>query len=570
VILKEVEEPSFTCESIQSKKEKSFSSLTLELAKFIAEYYVCSLGEALALFTPLHVKVFEPKELLHVKINLSTLQQKALDFIDSHEKSLLFGKTGSGKTEIYIKAIEKVLNENKSAILLLPEIGLSPQMKKRLKSYFGEAVAIWHSKITKKAKENIIKEIEEGKVRLIAGTRSALFLPLHDIGLIVVDEEHDDSYKSNSRPRYNAKDLAHLFAKKYNAKLILGSATPSLGSFKNSPFFKLDETFHKTQKTITYENNHNELTESLISKINTYIKQKKQVVIFLPTRANFKYISCQSCGSNVLCPFCSVGMSLHSEKNALKCHYCNYMQRIPQVCPECGCEDIEAKRIGTSEVVLRLKEVFKESIIEKFDRDEITTENKLKNKLQRFNASEIDILVGTQMLAKGHDYHNVGLSVVMGIDTLLNMPDFRAREKAIALAIQIAGRAGRSGEGEVYIQTRNQEIFERYMRDYELFMQEELAFRQELYPPFKKLLKVLVSHKNDTKASEILSHVEKLTHNFKSIEVVGYGKADVEKIAGKYRYNMLLRSSETKALLQFAHMAKKLQVEIDIDPLSFS
>lgn len=443
-------------------------------------------------------------------------------------------------------------------------------MKKRLKNYFGDAVAIWHSKISKKAKENIIQEIEETKVRVVAGTRSALFLPLERVGLIVVDEEHDDSYKSNSRPRYNAKDLAHLFAKKYNAKLILGSATPSLGSFKNTPYFKLDETFYKTDKKVTYENNHNELSSPLLEKIDWYIKRQKQVVIFLPTRGNFKYISCQNCGVNILCPFCSVSLSLHSEKNALKCHYCNYTERIPKACPECGCEELEAKRIGTSEVVLRLQEVFTKSVIEKFDKDEITTENKLKNKLSRFNNEEIDILVGTQMLAKGHDYHNVGLSVVMGIDTLLNMPDFRSREKALSLAIQIAGRAGRSGDGEVYIQTRNQELFEKYLTDYERFMSDELAFRKELYPPFKKLVKVLVSHANEVKASEILLHVEKLTHSFPTIEVVGYGKADIEKIAGKYRYNMLLRSNDIKALLQFSHTAKKFPIEIDVDPLSFS
>lgn len=493
-----------------------------------------------------------------------------MEFIKTHEKTLLFGDTGSGKTEVYIKAIQMCLNEGKSAILLMPEIGLTPQMKKRLKSHFGSLVAIWHSKITRKAKETIIEEIEEGKVRIIAGTRSALFLPLSDVGLIVVDEEHDDSYKSNSRPRYNAKDLAHLFAKKYSAKLILGSATPSASSFKNTPYFRLDETFHKSSKKITYEDAHNELSEALFSKIYTYLEQKKQIVVFLPTRANFKYIACRDCGQNVLCPFCSVGMSLHSAKNALVCHYCNYTQRIPKVCPECSCEDIIAKRIGTAEVVKRLQESFPNAVIEKFDRDEITTQNKLKDKLKRFNENSIDILVGTQMLAKGHDYHNVGLSVVMGIDTILNIPDFRSRERALSLIIQIAGRSGRSGKGEVYIQSKNSELWKKYISDYEVFLREELAFREELYPPFKKLLKVLVAHKKDEKASAIMEEIKKLTCKFPTLEVVGYGKAEVEKIAGKYRYNMLLRSNDIKALLQFAHSAKKFPVEIDVDPLSFS
>ncbi|MBE0490736.1 MAG: primosomal protein N' [Sulfurospirillum sp.] len=570
VVLSLVDKPSFTCEQICANEGKSFLHVSLEIASFISEYYVCSLGEALGLFTPLLHTNPKPQTLPALAIELSSKQEAAFAFIQSHEKTLLFGDTGSGKTEVYIKSIHKCLQEGKNAILLMPEIGLTPQMKKRLKSHFGVFVAIWHSRITKSAKEKIIQDIEGGKVRIIAGTRSALFLPLERVGLIVVDEEHDDSYKSNANPRYNAKDLAHLFAKKYTAKLILGSATPSVGSYKNTPHFRLDETFHASSKKIVYEDMHNELSPSLLAKVEQYLEAKKQIIIFLPTRANFKYIACRECGENILCPHCSVGMSLHSDKNALVCHYCHFTQPIPKACPSCGCKEIEAKRIGTAEVVLQLKERFGDARIEKFDKDAITTHKKLNDTLKKLNENSIDILVGTQMLAKGHDYPNIALSIVMGIDTLLNIPDFRSREKALALIIQIAGRAGRNGEGEVYIQSKNATLWSKYIGNYELFLQEELAFRKELYPPFKKLMRILVSHKKEQKAQDILEQIKANAMKFPSVEVVGYGKADIAMIAGKYRYNILLRSSDTKALLQYAHLAKRYPVQIDVDPLSFS
>ena len=452
----------------------------------------------------------------------------------------------------------------------MPEIGLTPQMKKRLKKVFGDMVVIWHSKVSKKAKEKILEDIRNGVVRLIAGTRSALFLPVSNLGLIVVDEEHDDSYKSNQRPRYNAKDLALLFAKRAEARIVLGSATPSLGSYKNLPKFRLRGTYFESEKRFIYENSTVGLTLQMLNVIKEHLDKKEQIIIFLPTRANFKYITCADCGSNITCPYCSVGMSLHVKKNALICHYCNFSQRIPEICPTCKGENLHSNRIGTAEVVLRLGEEFKDKVIGKFDRDEVRTTKQLNTLLKDFNDKKIDILVGTQMLSKGHDYHSIGLSVIMGIDAILNMPDFRARERAISLTHQIAGRSGRSGEGEVYIQTQNVDLIKKFMSDYEDFLIDEMQHRKEIYPPFIKLLKVLVSHKKDEKASEIINEVEKLTHNFPKLEVVGYGRAGIEKIASKYRYNMLLRSTDTQELLKFAHRCKALHVEIDIDPLSFS
>ena len=571
VVTEKTKKPDFKCLEVLHVEDRYFDEEMLLLAKFISDYYVCSLGEALNLFVPYSKESEYKEKKIQTGITLSENQQKAFEFIKSHNKSLLFGDTGSGKTEIYIKLIEEVVNDGKMALLLMPEISLTPQMRNRLKKVFGSLVGIWHSKVTKKKKEEILEGISKGDIKIIAGTRSSLFLPFKNLAQIIVDEEHDEAYKSNSRPRYNAKDLALILAKRKKAKIVLASATPTLGSYIKLPIFRLKGTFFKSSKKFIYEDSLSELNENILKKIDEHLSKNSQVMVFLPTRANFKYLTCSSCGGSVTCPFCSVGMSLHVAKNAVVCHYCNYTSRIPTVCESCGSEDIRAIRIGTAEVTRVLQERFPNKVIKKFDRDEISTNKKLNSVLKEFNDGLIDVLVGTQMLSKGHDYHKVSLSVIMGLDSILNMNDFRARERAMALLLQVAGRAGRSGEAEVYIQSKNCDFFKSFIGDYEEFIKDELEFRKELYPPYTKLLKILISHKYAKKAEEILEEVLKISQNFKNIEVIGSGRANIEKIANKYRYNILIRSNDTKELLRFAHSSKHLlHVEIDIDPLSFS
>ncbi|KFL33968.1 MULTISPECIES: primosomal protein N' [unclassified Sulfurospirillum] len=570
VVVASVKKPSFECASILFTCKTFYPHKTLELARFIAEYYVCSLGEALNLFVPHSPNALHVNEKNTTDITLSTEQEKAYDFIQVHPTSLLFGDTGSGKTEIYMKLFEQTINEGKQAIFLLPEIGLTPQMKNRLKHHFGKHVAIWHSKITAKKKEQILSDIHEGKISIIAGTRSALFLPLQHLGLIVVDEEHDESYKSGNRPRYNAKDLALLFGQKLGCKVLLGSATPTLTSFYKVPTFRLKGTFFESQSYIMYDDGEHGLSFKMTQAIQKALNAHKQVIVFLPTRANFKYITCKQCGANVECPFCSVGMSIHHNMNALKCHYCNYTEVIPKACPKCGCEEIVATRMGTAEVSQKLTEHFHEHVVQQFDRDEVRTEKKLSEILSDFNEHKIDIMVGTQMLSKGHDYHGVGLAVILGVDALLGMSDFRSREKTLALVLQIAGRAGRKGYGEVLIQSKNSEFFKQYLGDFEQFLKDELVFRKGLYPPFKKMLRLMSAHVKDEKAKELIDKVALIAQRFPQVEVVGFGKANIAKIANKYRYELLARSDSSKALLELAHAVKLLHVEADIDPLSFS
>ncbi len=570
VVLKEVPKPPFECKKIDSGTDFYIPLPRMEIARFISSYYFCSIGEALALFVPFEKRYrqIEPRPLAVADgAVLSEKQKEALDFLTSRQKALLFGDTGSGKTEIYMELIAKTISKGKNAIFLMPEISLTPQMEKRLKSRFKEGVAIWHSKISKKRKKEILSKIGSGEIRVVAGPRSALFLPISRLGLIVVDEEHDDSYKSNSRPRYNAKDMAIYFAEKLGAKVVLGSATPSLSSYFKLDRFRLKGGYGFKGRRFLWDDRVFDISDTVFEKIEQTLKSKKQAIIFLPTRGNFKYLICHECASSVKCPYCDVGMSLHLDRNALMCHYCNFATKIPKVCPECGCDELRANRIGTSEVVSILRDRFKEAVIEKFDRDEITTHAKLLNKLKRFSQKKIDILVGTQMLSKGHDYPDVALSVVLGIDYLLNMPDFRARERAVSTLIQIAGRSGRKGFSEVIVQTKNKDLFREYL-DYEKFLIEEASFRKGIYPPFVSMAAVNFSHKNSEIAKANMETVLERLKEFKEIEIMGHGPAPIEKIASKYRFQILLRSSLRTSLLKALHSCVGDLGEVDMDPVS--
>ncbi|AXX86866.1 primosomal protein N' [Malaciobacter marinus] len=569
VVLKKVEKPTFKCVDIQELTQEYYNLQMLETSKFISTYYVCSIGEALSSYSPFNEELEEDfdEKSFDSNIKLSKKQEEAFIFLKEKKQALLFANTGSGKTEVYIKTIEKHLNEQKQAVLLMPEISLTPQMQKRLEKVFHTSVAIWHSKVTKKKKKEIIQALLSGKIRLIAGARSSLFLPFKNLGVIVVDEEHDESYKSDSKPRFQTKDLAIYLSKKYDIQLILGSATPSASSFNKIPYYRLKETFFETKRAIEFDDSDANLSPKTIQKINKTLQENKQVIVFLPTRANFKYQICTSCGKSVECPYCSVSMSLHKNDLALKCHYCGYAQQIPQTCPSCNTGIIHNLRVGTAQIEEELNNLFPNKVIKRFDRDEIKTDTKLKAVLNDFNNNKIDILVGTQMLSKGHDYHNVKLAVVLGIDSVLNMNSYKAREKALSLLIQIAGRSGRKGEGEVIVQTKNQEFFEYFFTqaDYKEFLEEELEFREELYPPYVKMARILFAHANGLKVKDELDKYVNILKQNNSIEVVGFGQCAIFKLANKYRYEVIIRSKSIKAILTALHGINSTMATIDMD-----
>ena len=570
VILKEVKEPSFKTNEIISKETLYYKNWQLEIANFIKNYYFSSIGEAIGLFTPFSKKIANIERIDTKELPiLSNIQKDAYDKIKQKDLSLLFGVTGSGKTEIYIHLISDILKENKSAILLMPEIALTPQITKRLEKVFGECVASWHSKLTKKKRQETIEKIYNGQIKVVIGARSALFLPMQNLGLIIVDEEHDDSYKAHSRPRYNAKDLTIYMGKKLNIKVLLGSATPLASSYKKYPVVRLKKPYKEAKKEFKFILGE-EINFTILKEINSRIKQNEQALIFVPTRANFKYLICSSCGKAQTCPYCSIGMSIHSKKHLLQCHYCSYTQQIPTTCHYCHQEALTTQRVGTAEVVELIKNEIKDAKIEQFDKDTITTANKLYKALLRVQNRESNIIVGTQMLSKGHDYPEITLSVITGLDYTVGMGDYRAKERAIALLHQIAGRSGRAKDALILIQTSQPDFFKPYLKDYEEFLKEELIFREPLYPPYANLARVLISNKDYQKAYTTLQDAIIKLQQVKSIEIVGAGAAPIEKIANKWRFNILLRSTKRTSLLKALYLIKNKNIEIDIDPVDFS
>ncbi len=590
IVLGEVESPKFKCVEAH-KSEFAFSANQAILGHFIANYYCVHYGVAFGIFTPYRESAGVesggdsgdsdskktadsaqnppiPQNLTFETPTLSQNQQSALDFILCHDKTLLFGDTGSGKTEIYINAIAQTLMHGQCVLFLMPEIALTPQMERRLKRVFGELVCIWHSKVSKKKKDEILSRLDS--VKIIAGARSALFLPLKNVGLIIIDEEHDDAYKSNASPRYNSRDLAIFLAQKRGIRLILGSATPSINSYynftKENAVFRLRGSFFEGKKRIIFDKSTENLPENLLAKIDSTLKRQKQVIIFVPVRGNFKVLQCENCGSGVKCKHCSINLSLHTRKNALICHYCGYAEPFfanRTKCKVCDCADFRARKVGTQEIYKLLREKFERIAI--FDRDEIKSDSALRRVLSDFNNAKIDILIGTQMISKGHDYPNVELVAILGIDNLLNSSDFRAYERSVSLLVQVAGRCGRKNDGEVFIQTKNEAFFTRFLGDYETFLTYELANRVDLYPPFMRIALVCAQNRDESTALGILQNAKKIVES-QNVEIIGLNKAPIERIGGLWRYFLLLRAQSAKALVTALHAIKDMPLTIDIDP----
>jgi len=587
IVLKEVEKPEgFETSEVLEVLDNYYSSIQIDIAKFISSYYFSSLGEALALFMPFRSQPEVGnadengiKSVMHRHSQpqvgnenlptLSTDQQKAYEFLLEKDRALLFGVTGSGKTEVFIRLMAKSIEEGKQCVFLMPEISLTPQMQTRLEKYFGKRVVMWHSKLTKKQKEKHLEAIYAGEVEIVAGARSALFTPLENLGLIIVDEEHDDSYKAMMKPRYHARDMAVYMGVKMGAKVVLASATPSLGSYHKYDVVRLLKPFIETKKAYHFVEGTS-LTNAMIKRIDENFKAGEQSLLFVPTRGNFKYLYCKKCGVTHLCPYCSVGMALHRKVRHLKCHYCNYTEAIRTVCTHCGHEPLQSERMGTQEVKEMVEHGIPDMQVEQFDRDSITTATKLKNALKRFEEKESHLLLGTQMLSKGHDYANITLSVILGMDYMLGLGDYRARERAMSLLIQIAGRSGRAKSADVIVQSANADFFNMYINDYEAFLKDEMFFVEDMYPPFVSLARILISHVKEEKAGKItLDTVTKLKA-FEGVEIVGHGKAPIERIANKFRFNILLRCDKRSTLLKALHQVNTPLIEIDMDPVEFS
>ena len=502
---------------------------------------------------------------------LSPDQSNAVDRIkvfiekESFSTFLLYGVTSSGKTEVYLRAIEDVMKKGKSAIVLLPEISLTTQLIERFKMRFGGNCAIIHSRLTAKERLNEWQRIRQG-CPVVVGARSALFSPVKNLGLIVIDEEQSSSYKQENDPRYNARDTAVMRAKMEKAIVILGSATPSLESFHNSQIKKYErlELPARVQKSrlpdveivdMRSEKEAKIFSQKLIKAIEETVKAGYQVILLMNRRGFSNYIQCYDCGFIPGCPNCDITLTFHSSDKRLRCHYCGFSIPAPSVCPKCKGERIKFSGFGTQQVEKEVLRIFPEIRVLRMDTD--TTKKRLSHQemLSLFAEKKIDCLVGTQMISKGLHFPNVTLVGVISADIFLSLPDFRAAEKTFSLLTQVAGRSGRGdAPGRVVIQTYNPghyAIQTAVHQDYSLFFQKEMGYRRELlYPPFSRLLSLILRGKDEEKVgknAERLSEVL-LANNKEGVHILGPAPYYISKIKNNYLYQVILKTPDYKRL----------------------
>jgi primosomal protein N' (replication factor Y) len=535
---------------------------------------------------------------------LNPAQQAAYDAIQSaiaareFRAFLLYGVTGSGKTEIYLNAIQAVVTQGRGALLLVPEIALTPAMAGQFFSRFGDRVAILHSAFTDVERSEQWRRIRSGSASVVVGTRSGVFAPVRNLGLIVVDEEHDGSYKQEETPRYNGRDVALVRAQAAHACVVLGSATPSLESRYNAERGKytlltlpgrieerpmpavslvdMRQEFLETRQQATF-------SRKLVDAIGQRLENGEQTIILLNRRGFSSFVACRACGERVQCVNCSVTLTFHKRDRRLLCHYCGYAEKVPSVCPKCSSDHVYFLGVGSERVEEELHRAFPAARIARLDRDTVTGKRQYETILDGFREGSFDILVGTQMIAKGHDIPNVTLVGVVSADVGLGMPDFRAAERTFQLLTQVAGRAGRGSlPGIVLIQTINPDHYAVRMaaaQDYNTFYEKELAFRRAMsYPPFTAMANVLVRSDKKELALRMAGELGMLlTPPPEKLRVMGPAEAPVPRLKAEYRYQLLIKSASRialNALLQkmraFAldHKWPATALVIDVDPLS--
>ncbi|MFA5323867.1 MAG: primosomal protein N' [Smithella sp.] len=514
---------------------------------------------------------------------------------------MLHGVTGSGKTEIYLKAIEKVLTGGASAIYLVPEIALTPQLISRVAGRFNEQqIAVLHSGIAESVRYDQWRQIKRGLINLVIGTRSALFAPLPDLKLIIVDEEHDASYKQDERLCYHARDLAVLKAKMASAVVITGSATPSVRTFFNAqtkkyrhlelsqrvddrPMPEVEIIDMKAQQEKTGKTPI--ISDALIEGIKETLGKKEQVLLFLNKRGFDTFLVCADCGYNFRCPNCAVSLKNHAAEGVVKCHYCDYTIKSLPLCPSCKSSRILSYGVGTQKLEKEIEKNFPEARIQRMDSDTISKNGTQEKILKALEMREIDILIGTQMITKGHDFPFITLVGVISADTSLNMPDFRAAEKTFQLITQVAGRGGRGNSpGKVIIQTFNPAHYalrHAQNHDYKSFYTEEIEFRKALqYPPFGRIISLRFSSiKKDALVEEahlLGKTAKKLSARHGNVaEIIGPAESPLAKIRGRFRWQMLIKGTDINALHQIARETiganknSHVRIVADVDPESF-
>ena len=509
---------------------------------------------------------------------------------------LLYGVTGSGKTEVYMELIEDALNRGKTSIVLVPEISLTPQMVLRFQKRFGDNIAAIHSALSDGEKYDEWRRIVKGEAKIVIGARSAIFAPLKNIGMIIIDEEHSDSYKQDdSNPRYSAKDVALIRAKYHDCPLIMGSATPSLEAFARAKkgVFKLLELPNRINgKELPKINiiDMNEIikktkghfSEELLAAISLRLKKKEQVILLLNRRGYSSFVTCKNCGYTFKCPNCDITLTYHKSSRTLRCHYCGYGTKVYDTCPNCHEKSINDLGVGTEKIEEELGKLFPESRILRMDFDTTSRKGMHEKMITAFKNQEYDILLGTQIVSKGLDFDNVTLVGVINADTSLNIPDFRSSETTFSLLAQVAGRAGRSTkEGEVIIQTFNPDHYAiQYTKkhDYLGFYNKEMFIRRELkYPPFYYICYLKISGKDSDYIYGEVNKIKKVLENkLENTIILGPSPCTIFKLNNIYRYGIILKYKKEDNLREVLDKIidhykdnSKLKLDINFNPSHF-
>ena len=537
------------------------------------------------------------------KLTFTEEQQEAYQKIEKsidenkYEEFLLFGVTGSGKTEIYLQLIEKVLKQNKKAIMLVPEISLTPQMIERFIARFDkERIAVLHSKLSIGERYDEWNKIKENKADIIIGARSAIFAPVQNLGIIIIDEEHDSSYKSEATPKYNAIEIANKIAKEEKIPIVLGSATPDITTYykaEKGEITKLTLTKRANNSNLPQieiidlkqelaNGNHSMLSFELYNSIEENLKNHYQTILFLNRRGYSTFIMCRDCGYTVKCKNCNISMTYHSFEKKLKCHYCGYEENLVTICPECGSKKIRYFGTGTQKLEDEIHKQFPNATTIRMDVDTVTKKNSHEEILNKFKNENIDILIGTQMVVKGHHFPKVTLVGVIAADSSLNMDDYRANEKTFQILVQVAGRAGRENlPGKVVIQSYNPENFSiqtAKKQNYQEFYETEITLRKQLkYPPF---CDIIVIGFNSLKEEKIIETSQKVYDLLKEKVPENYiiskpAPSPIDKIQNRYRWRIIIKGNMDWNLNEILNKClatiyekndKSVNISIDVNP----
>ena len=579
-----------------------FTSGTRAIVKTLEKNGYIEIVEKKVERNPLENKNLEKTE----NLKLTQEQQNTFDQITNkmeikqYEEFLIHGVTGSGKTEIYLQLIGKALDQNKTAIVLVPEISLTPQMIDRFISRFNkEEIAVLHSKLSIGERYDEWNKIKAGNAKIVIGARSAIFAPLENIGVIIIDEEHDSSYKSEAVPKYDAKEIAKKIAKENNCPLVLGSATPDLNTYYkakqgNIKLLELTKRANNSDlptvqivdlKTELANGNRSMLSIALHNAIEKNLEEKRQTILFLNRRGFSTFIMCRECGYTVKCKNCNISLTYHQYENKLKCHYCGYEQNVVTVCPECHSTKIRYFGTGTQRLEQEINKVFPNATTIRMDKDTVTKKNSHEDILNKFRDENIDILIGTQMIVKGHHFPNVTLVGVVAADSSLNIDDYRANERTFQILTQVAGRAGREKlKGQVIIQTYNPDNFAIQCaknQDYKEFYETEIALRQQLmYPPFKDIILINFNGLLENEIKKVSLEVYKYLMenlNLDEFKVMKPMPSPIDRIQNHIRWRMIVKGNMTADANQVFNNCLKLiydknykntRVTIDVNPNS--